>query len=456
MVFFCYHSRDSMKELVKKFIPKSLLLFYHNLLTRTADIFYDHPSRKMIIIGVTGTTGKTTVCNLIAKILEEAGFKVGLTTTANFKIADKEWVNDLKQTMLGRFALQRLLSQMVQAGCQYAVIETTSEGIAQYRHLGIDYDLAVFCNLTPEHIERHGSFENYNQAKGKLFASLSKNKKQLLVNNQQLTINKVSIVNLDDEHAGYFLGFGADEKIGYSIKNQRYKSKIKKIKAENIGLSSGGVNFNVQGISINLKLLGKFNVSNALAAICVGLSQNIDLNIIKKALEKVRNMPGRMEIINEGQDFTVIVDYAHEPVGLENVYQTIQLMAPKRIISLLGSQGGGRDVRKRPVLGKLAAQYTDDVIVTNEDPYDEDPQAIIDQVTAGALEKDKVLGQNLWKILNRKEAIKKAILLAKAGDIVVITGKGSEKHIVSKNNKKIPHDDRDVVRQILRSLRQTK
>ncbi len=441
-----------MKELIKKFIPRSILLLYHKLLAQAAAIFYGHPSRKMIIIGVTGTTGKTTVCNLIAKILEEAGFKVGLTTTANFKIADREWVNDLKQTMLGRFALQKLLHRMIQAGCQYAVIETTSEGIAQYRHLGIDYDLAVFCNLTPEHIERHGSFENYKKAKGKLFASLSKSKKQLLISNQQLTINKVSIVNLDDEHAGYFLGFGADGKIGYSIKNQKYKSKIKKIKAENVGLSSGGVNFNVQGISISLKLLGKFNVYNALAAICVGLSQNIDLNIIKKALGKVRNMPGRMEIIDEGQDFTIIVDYAHEPVGLENVYQTIQSMAPRRIISLLGSQGGGRDVRKRPILGKLAAQYTDDVIVTNEDPYDEDPRVIIDQVAAGALEKGKVLDQNLWKILDRKKAIKKALTLAKEGDILAITGKGSEKHIVSKDNKKIPHDDREAVRQILRSL----
>lgn len=444
-----------LKEQIKKFIPQPLLLFYHKLLAQVAYIFYGHPSRKMIVVGVTGTTGKTTVCNLITEILEEAGFKVGLTTTANFKIADKEWINDLKQTMLGRFGLQRLLSQMVKAGCSYAVIETTSEGIAQYRHLGIDYDIAVFCNLTPEHIERHGSFEAYKKAKGELFASLSKSKKQLTINNQQLTINKVIIVNLDDEHADYFLGFGADEKYGYAIKNQNYKSKIKKIRAENVSLSSTGVNFNLQGVPISLKLLGKFNVSNALAAIGAGLSQNIDLKIIKKALEKVRTMPGRMEIIDEGQSFTVIVDYAHEPAGLESVYKTISNLKSQnsKLISVLGSQGGGRDVRKRPVLGKLAARYTDYIIVTNEDPYDEDPQQIIDTVAAGAEKEGKILGKNLWKILHRKEAIKKAIALAKEGDIVAITGKGSEKYIVSKNNKKIPHDDREVVRDVIRSLK---
>ena len=441
-----------MKELIKRIVPRPLILFYHKLLARIATVFYHFPSRKIVVIGVTGTTGKTTVCNFIARILEEAGYKVGLATTANFKIADKEWVNELKQTMLGRFSLQRLLSQMVQAECQYAIIETTSEGIAQYRHLGIDYDVAVFTNLTPEHIERHGSFEAYRKAKEKLFEKLEKRRVKKIKNKK---ISTVSIVNLDDQYADYFLRFKVDEKIGYTIKNRKEKPEIKKIRAEKINFSSAGINFNLRDLSINLKLLGKFNIYNALASICVGLSQGIDLKIIKRALERIKVIPGRMEIINQGQPFTVIVDYAHEPAGLENVYQTILDLKSEnsKIISVLGSQGGGRDKRKRPILGKLAAQYTDYVIITNEDPYDEDPWIIINQVAEGALKEKKILNKNLWKILDRKEAIKKAISLAKANDIVIITGKGSEKYIVVKGNKKIPHDDREIVRQILKSLR---
>lgn len=183
-----------MKNLLKKIIPKSCLFFYHKLLAILAAYAYNFPSRKMVVIGVTGTNGKTTVCNMIAKILEEAGYKVGLTTTANFKIGEKEWINATKQTMQGRFKLQKLLHRMAEAGCKYAIIETSSEGIAQSRHWGISYDVAVFTNLTPEHIESHGSFEKYKEAKGKLFKSL----KQKNARTEKKENKKVSIVNLDD------------------------------------------------------------------------------------------------------------------------------------------------------------------------------------------------------------------------------------------------------------------
>ena len=212
-----------MKKLVKKFIPESIILFYHKTLAILANLLYRFPSRHLTAIGVTGTNGKTTTCNLIWQILTTANFKTGLTTSINFKIGQKFWVNRTKQGMPGRFWLQKLLRQMVKAGCRYAVIETTSEGIKQYRHWGIDYKVAVFTNLTPEHIEAHGSFKKYKEAKGRLF--------------RVLRGKGVSVVNLDDEHAGYFLGFGAGEKWGYGIKcqNPNVKCQINvKIQMSNV------------------------------------------------------------------------------------------------------------------------------------------------------------------------------------------------------------------------------
>lgn len=437
-----------MKEFIKKLFPKSLLSFYHKILAVLAVIFYQFPSNKMIIIGVTGTNGKTTTCNLIARILEEAGFKVGLATTANFKIAGREWINNLKQTMPGRFKLQKLLWQMLKEGCRYAVIETSSEGIIQHRAWGINYDVAIFTNLTPEHIESHGSFENYKKAKGVLFSNLARKEKNIGENK----VKKISVINLDDKEADYFLQFVADEKWGYGIKLaiDSRKSKIKTLKADSIKLTPRGVGFNVRDIRIELNLLGRFNVYNALAAVSVALSQGIDWAVIKKALEKIKVIPGRMELIDEGQNFTVIVDYAHEPVALANVYHALNSLSPSKIISVLGACGGGRDKSKRPILGKLAAQYTDYVIVTNEDPYDENPEKILEAVLEGVIKGRKILGENCFKIIDRKEAIKFALKKAQAGDVVIITGKGSEQCIVQ-DNKKIPWDDRKIVREILRS-----
>ncbi|MEW6407683.1 MAG: UDP-N-acetylmuramoyl-L-alanyl-D-glutamate--2,6-diaminopimelate ligase [Patescibacteria group bacterium] len=456
-----------MKTLIRKLIPKNIINLYHRFLATLAAIFYNFPSRKLYVIGVTGTTGKTTVCNLIGKVLEEAGFKVGIATTANFKIANKEWINDTKQTMQGRFRLQKLLKKMVKEGCRYAVIETSSEGIAQNRHLFIDYSCAVFTNLTPEHIESHGSFEKYKEAKAKLFKSLVNPKSQIpnpkQIQNSKFKIpnKKVIIANLDDLYAEYFLGFEADEKWGYGanfqfpISNFQLNSKfqnLKIIKTKNIQISPKGTKFFINNQEFSLKLLGEFNVYNALAAICAGRSQNVPMEKIKIALEKFRSMPGRMEKVEGGQDFLVFVDYAHEPAGLESVYQTLkEIKKPQaKIISVLGSCGGGRDRAKRPTLGKLAAKYADYVIITNEDPYDEDSMSIIEQVAFGvAKEKNREENKNFWRILDREEAIKKAILMAKKDDIVILTGKGSEQCIMGKSGKKIPWDERKVARKIL-------
>lgn len=434
-----------MKALIKKITPKFLIKCYHFTLVKLGAFWYGHPSRKMVVIGVTGTKGKSTVVNLIAKILEEAGYKVGLTSTINFKIADKEWVNDTKQTMQGRFKLQQLLSQMVKAGCRYAVIETSSEGIAQYRHIGIDYDVVVFTNLSPEHIESHGSYEKYREAKMKLFRALYSSFHKKI--NGQL-IRKVAVVNADDPEASLFFNCKADEKWGVSLKAKYLVAdpSLQIVVASEVAADGRGTSFQVNNEVVQLKLLGEFNVYNALLAMAVGQSQGIALSVMKKALEHVTGLPGRMEEIKNDRGFRVFVDYAHEPASLEAVYKTSKSFKPNRIIAVLGSQGGGRDKAKRPTLGKLAGQYADYVIVTNEDPYDEDPQQIIDDVARGAL---PVARCPVEKILDRREAIQKALSVAKRGDIVIITGKGSETVMAVAGGKKIHWDDREVARALL-------
>ena len=428
-----------IKDLLKKIIPQPFLLFYHRALAYLAAFVYGWPSKKMIVIGVTGTSGKSTAVNLIGQILEQAGFKVGLTTTFNFKIAGKETINKRKMTMLGRFSLQKLLKQMLKAGCQYTIIDTTSEGIRQYRHLGINYDVGVFTNLAPEHIESHGSFEKYRHTKERLFQHLSKCKRKRI--NKKM-IDKISIINLDDPNKEHFLKFKTDQQYGYTCQVKSFKD-VKVVKAENIRTTAHGSEFMIKGLNFKINLLGEFNVINALSAICLGISQGIDLNVCQKALASIKQMPGRMEIVTR-QPFTVIVDDAHTPDSLEKVYQTLKnLKNQPRLICVLGSAGGGRDKWKRPILGQIAEKYGDEIIITNEDPYDEDPEQIISQIISGIKNKKAI------KILDRGQAIEKALALAQPGDIVIITGKGSEPWIMGPKNKKIAWDDRAIVKQIL-------
>jgi len=360
---------------------------------------------------VAGTNGKTTVVELTTRILEEAGFKVAALSSINFKIGEKIWPNKLKMTMPGRFFIQKFLKQAVNTGCQYAILEVTSEGIKQHRHRFINFGTAVFTNLTPEHIEAHGSFENYQAAKGKLF---------------QATKN-IHIINIDDENANYFLQFPAAKKLTY-------------------GLTKGDVN--TQNTQFKLNLIGEFNIYNALAAICAGLSQGIDLGTCQRAIEKVEVIPGRMEEVIS-QPFKVFVDYAFTPNALRKIYETLLKLKIKnqksKMICVLGACGGGRDKWKRPILGSLAGKYCDEVIVTNEDPYDENPLEIIEQVAKGTNNKAK-------KILDRREAIKEALKLAKEGDVVVITGKGCEPWICIAKGRKIPWDDREVAREEIKRL----
>ena len=419
-----------------------LLRPYHFLLAFFAALKYGFPSRRMTVIGVTGTKGKTTTSNVIAEILESSGRKTGLATTVNFRIGEKEWVNDTKQTMLGRFALQKLLRDMADAGCRYAVIETSSEGIAQYRHRFIDYDIAVFTNLSPEHIERHGSFEKYRDAKRKLFAQVAKKK------------TGIGIYNLDDPNAEYFVSAGPKNSLGYSLEVSQ--------KAEDLAQKYSMLYFPVLDVSVKMSkskftigkdgyettLVGEFNVRNAVEAFCVGMALDVPIKKIQHALQATRGIAGRFEIVNAGQQFTIVVDYAHEPASLEAVYKATRLFKPKNLICLLGAQGGGRDVWKRKAMGKIAGDHCDQIILTNEDPYDEDPMNIINDIDKGIAERIKKF-KPVYKIPDRRDAIRKALLVAKKDDAVLLTGKGGEVWMCIEKGRKIAWNERHVVETII-------
>ncbi len=391
-----------MKKLIKKILPNFVLSFYHFILAFLGALIYRFPSKKLTLIGITGTNGKTTTTEILAQILEKAGKKIALSNSVRFKIGKEEKINTLRMTMPGRFFIQRFLRKAVNENCEIAILEVTSEGIKQHRHRFLDFKIAVFLNLAPEHIESHGSFEKYREAKGKLFEATK----------------DTHIINIEDENSNYFFQFPAKKKITF-------------------GLERG--DFNLKNTNLKLKILGEFNLYNALAAFSVAKILGVDEKIIKETLENFKGAPGRMEIVIS-KPFKVIVDYAFTPNALEKVYQTIkEFFRPQRMIGVLGACGGGRDKWKRPILGKIAAKYCDEVIVTNEDPYDEDPWQIIEQVASGTKGKAK-------KILDRRKAIREALKEAKESDVVIITGKGCEPSICI-GNKKIPWDDRKVVRE---------
>ncbi len=441
-----------MKRWLRRLLPSFIIDRGHWLLGQAAAWRYGRPSEKLVVIGVTGTNGKTTTANLIARILEESGKRVGLATTANFKIAEKEWLNDTKMTMLGRSRLQSLLARMVAAGCTHAVVETSSEGIKQWRHAAINYDTVVFTNLTPEHLESHGGFENYKRAKGRLFAHLTARPRKRFGGRR---VEKSAVVNLGDEHAGYFLSFRADRKIGFFVDREGARRHAgdavdRRVEAHDVRLHPDSSDFTVGQERFHLPLPGLFNVENALAAVAAAAEHQVALSIASRALAKTGTIPGRMELIDLGQPFRVLVDYAPEPESFRRMYEAVDRMGRTgRIIHVLGSCGGGRDVARRPVLGQMAAAKADIVIVTNEDPYDDDPAAIIEDVAAGAEQAGKRRGHDLFTILDRTAALEKAVSLAGPGDLVIATGKGAEQAICVAGGKKIPWDERTKLREII-------
>lgn len=408
--------------------------FYHYFLAWFSSILYNFPSRKIFVLGVTGTKGKSTVLELISSILEAAGYKTALLSSIRIKIAGESMKNLTSMTMPGRFFIQRFLKDAVKAGCDFALLEVTSQGVLQHRHQFIDFDAALLTNLQPEHIEAHGSFEAYRAAKIKFFRDVALKSKKT---EKSFFINEEIIFKRYFEEA--INNFG---KIIYFNREDFIKNEL-----------SRGNEF------IGDWLSSDFNLENAAAATAFAKSLKIEWPLIKKALASFQGLQGRMEIIQE-KPFKVIIDYAHTPDSLEKVYQFLksQKSLPcrqagnvknQKLICVLGSAGGGRDKWKRPVMGKIAARYCNTIILTTEDPYNEDPLEIINQIADGVQSLEVAPPKtrktaSIWKIIDREKAIKKAISLAKKGDIVVITGKGSEPwmHLA---DKKIPWNEKEIV-----------
>ena len=382
---------------------------YHYTLALLGAIIYLFPSRKLKVIGVTGTKGKTTTIELISSILETAGHKTAVLSSVRLKIGSDIKKNTFGNSLPGRFYTQYFLSEAVKAGCDYAIIEVTSQGTPLSRHRFIFWDRAVFLNIHPEHIEAHGSFENYLKAKLSFFGYISRHPGSK---------SPQFFVNVQDSHEKEFI------KAAGNFPVVRFSSQL----ADGFKLK------------IPQSLSADFLKINIAAAIAVAQSFNIPKEAIKKGIEEFGGVEGRMEIVIQ-KPFKAVVDYAHTPDSLEAVYKYLKKGNRGKIICVLGSAGGGRDKWKRPILGKVAAQYCNRVILTDEDPYNEDPMAIINEIEKGYL-KNGGKASNLEKILDRTQAIKKAISLAKAGDTVICTGKGSEESIHLAHGKKLPWSEK--------------
>lgn len=428
-----------IKKLLRPLLPESAILASHKLRGVAAAHYYGFPGRKMIVIGVTGTKGKTTTSHLIAQIIEAAGYKVGLLSTVKFKIGEKERPNETNMGTLPPFQLQKLIKEMVEAGCQYAVIETTSHSLAQWRVYGIDYRVAVFTNLSHDHLDYHKTFDEYREAKGKLFTG-----------NPTL-----SVVNLDDKVADYFLSFPAEHKVTFGLE-KKADITARRIMHDSAATSSQFILVTPMGeAEIRTSLPGRFNVYNILAAAATTLGLGIGLPTIKSAISDLKAVAGRMERVDCGQPYTVIVDYAHTPDSFEKIYETLRPATKGRIIHVFGATGD-RDRTKRPIMGAIAGRNADIVIVTDEEPYTEDPQRIIDEIAKGvprgaAKNHPMKEGENFLKILDRREAIAKAVSLAQKGDVVLITGMGALTHRTV-GTQHLPWRDQDVVKEELKKI----
>ena len=380
---------------------------YHYLLAFVGVLIYGFPSKKLKVIGVTGTKGKTTTLEFINAGLEAAGKKTALLSSVRIKVDKNSKPNLSGNTQPGRFFAQYFMWEAVRKRCEFALLEVGSEGVVRHRHRFIDFDAAAFVNIHPEHIESHGSFEKYREAKLKFFRHVKKSSKR----------NKKFFVNQEDKNADYFIKAAGREEIVLTTKTE-----------------------------IPLRMSGEFNRENAGIAEAVLRSFGVEDRTIERAFKEFAGVPGRMEYIQK-EPFAVVVDYAHTPDSLEAVYGSLKPQK-RKLICVLGSAGGGRDKWKRPRMGSVASQYCAEIILTDEDPFDEDPGQILSEIKSG-ISNSKFLISNVCEILDRKEAIKKAILSAKRGDVVIITGKGSEPYIRVRGGERIPWSDVGVVKEVL-------
>ncbi len=405
--------------------------------------WYGFPSRRMVVIGITGTDGKTTTTNLTCTILRAAGRKTGMISTVKAQIGDRSYETGLHTTTPTAGEVQHFLAEMVAAGTTHAVLEVTSHGLAQHRVAGVDFDVAAITNLTREHLDYHGTLEAYREAKARLFHGLRPSFRK---GGQP----KIAVLNADDPLSYPFLcEIPADWQVSYGIERPRVD-----VVAEDVELGEAGVRFHLRSpwgkTEIRSPLVGRYNVSNILAAAAVTLALGLSPEQVAEGVAQLRGVPGRMERIDEGQPFTAIVDFAHTPNALRQALRTARAMiAPlARVIVVFGS-AGERDPGKRGAMGQVAARYADLTVITAEDPRSESLEAILDAIAAGLIAEGKREGMDFWRVPDRGRAIRKAVGLARPGDLVIVCGKGHEQSMAF-NGVEYPWDDREAMRLALR------
>jgi UDP-N-acetylmuramoyl-L-alanyl-D-glutamate--2,6-diaminopimelate ligase len=435
--------RGAVALVVEKDVPVDAVKLFvkdaHYAVSIIAARFYNNPTDELKLIGVTGTNGKTTTTYLLEKILTDYGHKTGVIGTVGMKLRG-EFI-DVKATTPTTpevLELQNALRQMRDHGADYAVIEVSSHALDIGRVKGCDFHTAIFTNLTQDHLEYHGTMENYRNAKALLFSRLGNRY------HNHPAFNKYAVLNIDDPASDHFRKITAAQVITYGI------DRDADIRASQLEITGQGTRFFVQTFHGNahfhLKLIGKFNVYNVLAAISAALIEGIPLTDIRHSLESMSVVSGRFEAVDEGQDFTVIVDYAHTPDSVENVLKTVREFVKGKLYTVLGC-GGDRDRTKRPIMGRIAAEQSDVVVVTSDNPRSEEPQAIVNDVIQGIV--DAGYNQDRYvSIVDRAEAIQFAIANAQVGDVVVIAGKGHETYQEVKGQK-FDFDDRVEARKAI-------
>lgn len=409
--------------------------------------FYGYPTRSMEVIGVTGTDGKTTTANLIDRVISAAGRRTGLMSTVDFKIGNDRWPNNSRFTTLEAPDVQRLLRQMVGGGVEVAVVETTSSGLELHRVWGVEYDIAVITNITSEHLEVHGTVENYRRAKAMLFEAVDPAREKNLPATPR--VPRACVLNADDTSFAYLAPFCRAPIVSYGI------TRLADIRAEEPILESGGTSFRVhmpgrESFAVRTQLVGRFNISNCLAALAVGYLHEIPSPVMAEALATFSGVPGRMERIEAGQSFAVIVDYAHTAESLEKVLEVLRPLTAGRLIAVFGS-AGERDRVKRPEMGAVGAKLADFSVITDEDPREEDAASILREIAAGAEEIGAREGSDFVCIVGRRLAIASAFEMAQPGDTVLLAGKGHEQSLIV-GRQKLPWDDRVVARDELMAL----
>ncbi|RUT36383.1 UDP-N-acetylmuramoyl-L-alanyl-D-glutamate--2,6-diaminopimelate ligase [Paenibacillus zeisoli] len=402
--------------------------------------FYNEPSSRLRVIGVTGTNGKTTTTYLIEQILKDQGNIPGLIGTIQRRYAGQSY--PMSGTTPESLDLQGYLNDMAEAECNYCVMEVSSHALEQGRVKGTQFRTAIFTNLTQDHLDYHKTMEEYRAAKGLFFSRLGN---QYFEDPQE---RSYAVLNVDDEASAYYAAQTAVEVITYGVENEA------DVRASGISITSRGTSFHVDtfrgSTDINLRMVGKFNVYNALAAISAALLEDISLEQIKASLESLQGVEGRVEAVDEGQEFAVIVDYAHTPDGLENVLRTVKEFAEGRVICVFGC-GGDRDKTKRPIMGQIAAKYSEYVFVTSDNPRTENPEAILSDIEEG-LTAHGVTQDRYELVVDRKEAIEKAIEMASSKDVVLIAGKGHETYQLI-GSQVLDFDDRIVAKEAIRGPR---